>query len=282
MPPMPLQFHLRANGTCSKPLLFSGEVWADTLTFGGSLSLHDLKDPGAVPIAAEMRGGFRIWYEMLDEVIHLLDALLPNPDNLLADSDILKNGSRTCGGLVELAGQRYFLKRYNDRGWVYAAQYLLRRSRAVYTWSLARHFLARGVLVPLPLICLEERRCRVLGRSYVLMQAVDGACLHEFWPTTSQPLKMKVLAMLGRTIGHMHRQGFLHGDLKWNNIILRDGGASAVLVDLDGGRRLPWSSFWMARNDLERFLEDLRRAGGGSELERQLLQSWDEGWRGQG
>jgi hypothetical protein len=232
----------------------------------------------------ERRAGFRLWRQRSSTAEAALAALLPDPDQALARGEIRKPGSRTHGGLVELAGERYFLKRYNCRGTLYRLRNALRRSRAVRTWRLAWQFLERGVPVPAPLACLEERRFRLLGRSYVLMEAAAGRGLREAWPQLELRRRQEVLTALGTALGRMHRQGCLHGDLKWDNILLVEGEAGPVfrLVDLDGSRLLPVSARCLAEKDLARFVQDLRRAEEGPEWESLLRRAWEEGWSGGG
>lgn len=209
-------------------------------------------------------------------------ALFPDPDILLLSGVICKPGSRTHGALVEINGRRYFLKRYNCRGWLYRLQNVVRRSRAVYTWQLAWSFLQRGVPVPEPVLCLEERFWRLLGRSYVLMAVADGERLVDVWPTLTKERQAVILARIGRLLGNMHRQGCLHGDLKWGNILLdeRFSEPKITLVDLDGGRQLYFPFRLLASRDLLRFLKDLRRIGGDQSLEQIVYNSWRAGWEG--
>jgi hypothetical protein len=229
---------------------------------------------------AERHNGFRILRQSSAAAEQMLAELLPDPDQVLAKGEICKPGSRTCGGVVFLANRRCFLKRYNDRGPCYRLRYLLRRSRAVYTWRLAKKFLACGVPVAEPFLCLEERRIRLLGRSYVLMEAAPGQVLRRLWAVLDDHHKTAVLKELGTMMGLMHRQGCLHGDLKWDNILLAYEGDQLTirLVDLDGSRYLPWAWSRLARKDLARFIKDLRRVESEPNWELCLLEAWQAGW----
>lgn len=224
--------------------------------------------------------GFRVLRQDTAEARAALSELLPDPDAILAGGITCKPGSRAHGALVTLAGRSYFLKRYNCRGWLYRMQNAVRRSRAVYTWQLAWSLLERSVPVPEPLLCLEERTLRLLGRSYVLMDVAQGQGLRELWPAMTENARAELLAELGEMFGRMHRQGCLHGDLKWDNIMLSADGVrpQPTLVDLDGGRRLWWPCRWLARRDLARFLEDLQRFDGDENRKRSLLKAWQAGW----
>jgi len=231
----------------------------------------------------EMRNGFRVFRQRTVEAEAVLNELLPDPDVALLSGEICKPGSRTHGALVVLGGKRYFLKRYNCRGILYRIRNTFRYSRAVYTWRLAWGFLLRGVPVPEPLLCLEERSCRLLGRSYVLMEAASGQCLTTLWPTLTYARRLSILQHLGCHLGRMHREGCLHGDLKWSNILVEDsdGKTNVCLVDLDGGRQLGFPVLRLADKDLNRFLKDLHQFGDDPSLEKTFKQSWLAGWHDQ-
>lgn len=209
----------------------------------------------------ENRDGFRIWRVRSAAARQAMEALLPDPDCAFDGAVIYKLGSRTHAGLVQLAGKRYFLKRYNYlSGWRYQVLNMARRSRAVRAWHVAWGLTVRGLAVAQPLLCLEERCFGFLRRGYVLMEFVPGSNgLWNSWPQLSDQERRQCLFKAGLIIGRMHYSGALHCDLKWNNILLRDGEPTQVwLVDFDGARICGHLTRKRARLDLERFLRDLR------------------------
>jgi tRNA A-37 threonylcarbamoyl transferase component Bud32 len=226
---------------------------------------------------SEQREGFRIFRKRTPEAEAALQYLLPNPDSAFVHAHILKPGSRTHAGVVEIDGAKYVLKRYNCRGWGYRIGNAFRRSRAVRTWLVNWDYLVRGVPVPDPLICLEERRCRLLERSYILMEFVENTCsLRERWGQLGKAEKVRFGEFFGDLLGKMHRVGMLHGDLKWDNILVgRDPSLENVrLVDLDGSSTTSRFSQVRVQNDLARFLKDLAKEGNGS-LATCVMQSWE-------
>lgn len=236
-----------------------------------------IADPG--PEVCEMRGPFRVFQRQTRLVTDLLDRLLPDPDHIIAGGDIFKQGSRNHSVRVELAGRPYFLKRYNCRGWGYRLGNLLRQSRAVRTWRVHLEFLRRGIPIQEPLLCLEERNFRLLGRSYLLTGFVEGASsLMELWPTLTVDEKSSLLSCLAEHLGHLHRFGALHGDLKWYNILIRRtaAGWQPTLVDLDGSRILRRSSARKAREDIGRFLRDLEEYESDPRLKSLFEEAWGE------
>jgi tRNA A-37 threonylcarbamoyl transferase component Bud32 len=230
---------------------------------------------------SEQRDGFRIFRKKTSEAEAALQYLLPNPDQVFVKAHILKPGSRTHAGVVEIGGVKYVLKRYNCRGWGYRIGNAFRRSRAVRTWLVNWEYLVRGVPVPEPLLCLEERRCRLLERSYILMEFVENTCsLRDRWGQLGETEKVRFGEFFGNLLGKMHRVGMLHGDLKWDNILVAQEPSmeTARLVDLDGSSTMTQFSRARAQNDFARFLKDLTKEGNGS-LAACVTQSWERALR---
>lgn len=225
----------------------------------------------------EQRNGFSVIRVDSVEAERTLETLMPDPDRLFTDAIIVKPGSRTHAGIIEINSCPYFLKRYNCRGWGYRARNVFRRSRAVRAWHAAWMFLAKDVPVARPLVCLGERRFRLLGRSYVLMDYASGSKrLREIWPETGEAERMTLLRNLAALLGRMHRRGCIHGDLKWDNILIGDITAGeAILVDMDGSRSFARPQTKKAHKDLERFMLELSQTNGAEKYVDFFRKSWN-------
>ncbi len=224
------------------------------------------------------RDGFRVLGLDRTDVSGLMEALLPDPDSALGGAEVFKRGSRNHAVRLDVGGRPYFLKRYNCLGWLYRLGNAFRSSRAVRTWRMTLAFAARGIPVPEPLLCLEERRFRLLGRSYLVSELVEGGeSLHLLWPRLDEGQRREVLMALADVLGRMHATGAFHGDLKWNNILVRPGGGSprVVLVDLDGSSVGFMFRRRRARKDIDRFLKDLDVQGHAPHL----VPFFHEAWR---
>jgi tRNA A-37 threonylcarbamoyl transferase component Bud32 len=225
----------------------------------------------------EKRHGFSILRVRGGKGEAVLQELLPDPDRVLEQGTVLKDGRTIKAARVELGGEFYFLKRYNCKGWVYRVRNALRRSRAVRTWLTSWAFRVRGLPVPEPLICLEERRFRLLERSYILSRYVANAeCLSDVWPRLDGSQRRGLLARLAMLLGRMHRFGAIHGDLKWQNIILqtREGGGAITLTDLDGSRIMRPVNLRRPEKDLARWLRDLEERDEAGVYKAFFLHSW--------
>jgi tRNA A-37 threonylcarbamoyl transferase component Bud32 len=221
------------------------------------------------------RDGFDFICLRSEETRRLVDRLLPNPDDLYRSAKIFKPGTRTHGGRLLVGSIDCFLKRYNDRGLWYRFRQAFIPSRAVRTWWLAWAMLDAGIPVPEPLVCLEERRARLLFRSYVLMRFASGCeRLRDLWSTFDDRVQEELLTRLAGIFANMHRAGALHGDLKWDNILVApDDPARICLVDLDGGRFVGQFNLQLAERDLQRFLRDLGQSGKAC-LQEKFMDTW--------
>lgn len=228
-------------------------------------------------------GGFAVLRQGSEQCRRLLDGLGDDPDLLLRTARIVKPGSRTHAGIVAIDGLDYFLKRYNDRGWWYRFRNLLLTPRAVRTWRIHWEMYRRGLPVPQPYLCLVERRYGLLRRSYILMDyAVGTLPLYRVWPTLAYEQRRGVVAMAGRIIGRFHREGIVHRDYKWSNLIVSgdDRVQAMTVVDLDASQFVKKSGERPYRKDLDRFLRDLPAGEDAGELRRLFLESWREARHG--
>ncbi len=225
----------------------------------------------------ECRKGFTILYSKRAGIEELLDGLLADPDRLLEEGQIFKAGNTVRAARIELNGKSYFLKRFNCKGLGYSIKNAFRRSRAVRSWLVSWGFRHRSLPVPEPLICLEERRLRLLGRSYLLFEFVEQTeSLAKVWPRLDVCVRKGLLVRMALMLGRMHLFGGLHGDLKWSNILVRgQKGEELYLIDLDGSKIVGPGKHRAKRKDLERFLVDLTRVQLGDSDRAFFLKCWE-------
>jgi tRNA A-37 threonylcarbamoyl transferase component Bud32 len=208
---------------------------------------------------AEKKNRFSVFSQRTPLALNVLNKLLPDPDAKLDQGEVLKAGRTVQAATVLIDGRKYFLKRYNDKGFIYRFRNAFRKSRAVRTWLVSWEFFFRGLPVPEPILCLEERSFRLLKSSYILYEYVDNSTrLSQKWPLLDIQKRKSILINLAIKLGFMHRSGGIHGDLKWNNI-LTDGNNNIYFIDFDGsGINFPCSDSKIAK-DLKRFLKDLSK-----------------------
>jgi tRNA A-37 threonylcarbamoyl transferase component Bud32 len=221
--------------------------------------------------------GFSIYRMRRDDATRVLDRLLPDPDRVLNQGVILKDGRTVKAARVDIDGRWYFLKRYNCKGWSYRLRNAMRRSRAKRTWLNTWGFRLRHVPVPEPLICLEQRRLRLLERSYLLSQFVaDARPLNHVWEELDEPLRETTIIHIAILLGRIHRFGGAHGDLKWNNLLttIRDGRPQVTFSDLDGSRMIPGAGRLKRLKDVKRFLQDLEERDRTGHYQEMFVRTW--------
>lgn len=241
---------------------------------------HSIHRP--VPFHRQRCGSFIAYFESTPENSDLPDLLLPEPDRLFGVGETIQtpwHSAATDKVVVNLGNRDVFFKRYNCLGLGYRLKNMFRPSRALKSWRAGWKFLELGVPTPKPLACLEERRYRLLGRSYVLFEQIDNAIsLLDAWADFDGEQRRNLLLSLGTEIGRLHKLGLIHGDLNWRNILVQKtrSGTEIFFVDLDGSRFLGKVNRDSAWRDMDHFFRDLRRNGATDAEAQVFIQKWEE------
>jgi tRNA A-37 threonylcarbamoyl transferase component Bud32 len=237
------------------------------------------------PSACVRHGDMVVFHDPSEFQAEVVAALLPDPDRLFAAGQAIQSpwqSAATDKTVVKIGGRCYFFKRYNCLGGGYRLKNVFRHSRALKSWRAGWRFLELGLPTPRPIACLEERCLRLLGRSYLLFEMLDGAhSLLDSWAGLSDQGRRDVLSLLGTEIGTMHRFGLLHGDLNWRNILVRKGSRplEVYFVDLDGCSEVDRATGERAEKDMNHFFRDMQR-NQATEQERALFQAaWEQAFR---
>ncbi|MBI5560379.1 MAG: hypothetical protein HY883_03810 [Deltaproteobacteria bacterium] len=188
--------------------------------------------------------------------------LLSFPDRFLNGSGarILKDGGSVAEGIVKIkGGGRFELRRYGANG------RFRNPSGARAQWKKSYMAELREVNMPRAVAYMEERGFLIPKRSYVISECMnDGVRLNDF-------SRAAVLAMtgeerraffhsLGAEVGRMHRRGWFHGALDWDNIFVKNKGAGFYFLNMDSGRPMRNASLSDAANDLAPFIRDMEKS----------------------
>jgi tRNA A-37 threonylcarbamoyl transferase component Bud32 len=231
------------------------------------------------------RGDFVVFHDSSEVYAEVVANLLADPDRLFAAGQPIQSpwqSAATDKTVVKIGGRSYFFKRYNCLGGGYRLKNLFRNSRALKSWWAGWKFLELGLPTPRPIACLEERRLRLLGRSYLLFELIDGAqSLLDRWAGLSAEGRRDVLSLLGSEIGNMHRRGLLHGDLNWRNVLVREISRSleVYFVDLDGCSDAGGVNREQAEKDMSHFFRDMQRNQATGEETALFMASWENAFR---
>jgi len=171
--------------------------------------------------------------------------ILIDPEKFLGNNEavLLKNGRTVKAARVTIDNQSFVLKRYNRKGFSHTVKNIFRISRAQKVWRNSYGFELRGVPIPSTIAFIEERKYRILKRSYIISEFIQNALtltrfIMEKWKDMTPEERKRILSSLSRQIRKMHYLGCFHGDLKWNNIFVKeeDRHYNFYFTDLDGSK----------------------------------------------
>lgn len=203
--------------------------------------------------------------------------LLRDPRSLIAEGVLYKKGRRGHAARVTLDGKDYFLKQYYSRGGIYRFVDLFRGSRGINAWRINIRMLEAGLAVPRPLVYAEERRWGIWQNGFLLMEFVDGAGdFRHVWARSGYEQRMALACKAGAAIAALHKNRFVHGDLKWYNILCQGEGEHDRLVfsDLDGARCSMICHQRASAVDVTRFLADFAEVEDGEAGRQRFLDAY--------
>ena len=210
-----------------------------------------------------------------------LQSFIRQPDALMANARMLKDGDSTTVVALELDGKQCVVKRYNLRNFWYVLRRLFRPSRAWHCWYNAHLLTAVGVDTPRPVLLLEQRWGPLRRVAYfvtewsegddVLTLLKDRSARQVPWP--------QILLCFRQLFTVMRRHQLVHGDMKVSNFLYLpayrsdDGSARLTVLDLDATRqvrsRRRFRKYFV--RDVNRFFANWREDPAGLNLVRQCL-----------
>ncbi|RPH51863.1 MAG: hypothetical protein EHM85_05135 [Desulfobacteraceae bacterium] len=183
---------------------------------------------------------------------------LDNPDAVLQEERIIKDGNSSTVFLIHLSGRPLIVKRYNMKNMWHAARRSYRQSRAWASWRNAHLLKSIGINTPNPLAMMETRFGPLRSVSYILTEYIDGTDIYHF--LHSEKAGEIDLISLVKQFGGLLRMFVFslisHGDFKGTNFILSD--KKLFITDLDAvcKHRLKWRFQKAFMKDLDRFMQN--------------------------
>jgi tRNA A-37 threonylcarbamoyl transferase component Bud32 len=161
---------------------------------------------------------------------------LKNLDLMIASpaATLLKSGRSATVVKVSIDNRPYIIKRYNIKHMGHWLRRCLRPSRAVKSWRLGLRLSLLGIATAKPIAFVEHRFLGLRGKSYLIMEYVEGEHAGEYFAASVRDTEMgsttanKIVALL-ENLAKLH---LTHGDLKMTNILFEK--QSPILIDLDG------------------------------------------------
>jgi tRNA A-37 threonylcarbamoyl transferase component Bud32 len=229
---------LEENGEVP-PLRASGAKWAGHFFKQFKYPRRGSRASGLLVSAEEWR---KIWPELLGKV---------NQDQL----EVLKRtrSGDVLAAEIELGGQMIpiIIKRPRRKRWYRYFNEIGRGGRARRAWKKAWSLIARGIPTAWPLLLMERRVLGYVVDQIIVFERVPGTPLDQCDLDALPPSeRWKLFASAGRLLRHLEEDGLYHYDAKASNWIVRPDdkvGASPILIDVDGIRRIRWVALGIQR-----------------------------------
>jgi hypothetical protein len=161
-------------------------------------------------------------------------------------------------------GEKLFLKIFHPTPHLGAIKDVLRISKSFRFWRQGLALSAAGSHAPLVLGAGELRHCRLVQRSFVVTEKIEGEPLPQFLAELlGRPDRLSIkragVAALAEAVRQLHDHGFVHGDLVASNIFVAADGDREIkfyFMDNDRTRRFPR---WLPHSLWKRNLIQLNR-----------------------
>lgn len=159
---------------------------------------------------------------------------LADPDSLIANGQLLKDGGTATVARVDIAGQAYVLKRYNIKKPIHSIIRGLKWSRAAVSWRNGLLLEMLGIPTAQSYAMIEQRWGALRRRSYLLSEYIDAPQAWDIYEgdkyddESKKHWARKIVALFLL----LKRSQISHGDLKAQNILCPVEGP--LFIDLDG------------------------------------------------
>ncbi len=155
-------------------------------------------------------------------------------DALMDKGEILKNGNTCYVSRLMWNNRDTVVKRYNHKGFIHSLRHTIKKSRARHGWLHAHRLRMLQIPTPKPLAYIEQRKYKLVWKSYLVTEYVEGQKLYDFLrdSITSEEERSAVTQQVVELLDKLGKYRITHGDLKHSNILVTDNGI--VLTDLDG------------------------------------------------
>lgn len=159
---------------------------------------------------------------------------LQNPDALISEGHLLKNGNTATVARVDIAGQPYVLKRYNIKKPVHALIRSFIWSRAAVSWRNGLILEMLGIPTAKSYALIEERWGPMRRRSYLLSEYIEAPQAWNIFENEQieEDDKKAWAKKIGDLFLLLKHSQISHGDLKAQNILCPIEGP--IFIDLDG------------------------------------------------
>lgn len=165
-----------------------------------------------------------------------LEEILLNPESIFKQHEtaLIKEGRSSTVIKIKIDSKYFILKRYNLKSKWHALRRCLRPSRAATSWTLAQRLHLMNIPTAKPIAFIENRFLGFRGKSYFIMEFIDGPTAKDFFESQSiNPNTVEIAKKIISIFLNLAKVCLTHGDLKATNILIQDNDFP-VIIDLDG------------------------------------------------
>lgn len=251
----------------------------------GERTTHEPRYDGISPVALRA-GGIR-WKARSAALAADISELLREPDAWLADKDRLVHDTFlvTMGRVAwpALKGSRWLLRRTNYGKPMATFRDFFRVSGPMRAFQRSLAFEQADIPVPRVLAAGIVRKLHRPVVGYLLMEEIVSAASLREHAQRHRNFPPAVVERVTKAVARMHENGFVHGDLTINNVLL-DERLQPWLVDLERAKFLGPPANWRATvDDFYRFARYISKLGPGgrfASLRLLILYCRLRGWAG--
>jgi tRNA A-37 threonylcarbamoyl transferase component Bud32 len=193
------------------------------------------------------------------ELIRLMEN---DPDSLIEQGTILKDGNSSTVVRVESGSDAWVIKRYNIKNPLHLLKRCLRPTRASISWGNAHRLKISGINTPQAVAMAEKRFGPLRLTGYYVCRYVEAPDVAEYFSgerIESSP-QIQAANALVRIFELFYNLGIHHGDCKATNFLLKE--QEPWVIDLDAMREF---------NSRQKFLRHYK-------IDRaRFLRNWNQG-----
>lgn len=188
----------------------------------------------------------------------LIRSLENDPDSLIEQGTILKNGNSSTVVRVESGSDEWVVKRYNIKNLWHFLKRCLRPTRAAISWGNAHRLKISGINTPQAVAMAEKRFGPLRLTGYYVGRYVEDPDVAEYFSADSieDTPQIQAATALVRLFELFYNLGIHHGDCKATNFLLNE--QHPWVIDLDSMREFNSHQSFLRhyRVDRARFLRN--------------------------
>ena len=141
---------------------------------------------------------------------------------LMSEGQILKHGNTGYISRLTWNGKDVVVKRYNHKDFIHSFRHTIKKSRALRGWRHGHLLLMLDIATPKPLAFIEQFKFRLIWKSYLITEYVEGQKLYDFLQNNNatQEQRQLINKQIKELLDELDKNHITHGDLKHTNILV--------------------------------------------------------------